>query len=122
MRITILRFSDYAAPLYTLLEAAFRKEGKRKKRPTNKLNFRDLGCTELQSSTCASFHKLFQILLKNAYWNQALHIRVLGDTNDVYWAGVVSIGKASELNKPISVQEHILLAVLSAPFSSTQEH
>lgn len=122
MRSAIPRYSERVAPLYTLLEAVYKKVGKRTKRKIENMNSYDLGWENFYSIAIAGIQEQLENVVKSAHCDPWLRICIHRDANNAHWAAAVTQWDVSELRKRISKQNYQPLPLPSASFSSVQEH
>lgn len=122
MSNAIPSFSERVAPSVNIMEAAFKKSGKRTKRSIKKYNLRDLSWGTPHINAFKSVQESLREAVKLAYVDPDKVTCVFTDASDKHWSGVVTQTSPSELQKPASEQRHEPLAFLGSAFRGAQVH
>lgn len=122
MSNAIPRFAERSAPLYSVLEEAYRISGKRTKKSIARIPLSKLGWGPEQSETFKQLQHQLQEMVKTAHRDPALRLCIYTDASDSFWAAAVTQCPDQELRKPVSDQQHDPLAFLSGAFNATQQH
>lgn len=85
MSSAIPRHAERAAPLLDMLEAAYKKNGKRNNKSIPKINLQSLRWGDEQSKALQSLQEKLQNVVKTTRRDPSMHICVQTDARDAFW-------------------------------------
>lgn len=122
MSQSIPDFANRISSMRKVLEAAYRKTGKRNKRSIASVPLSSLSWGRIHEIT---FHELQDSLRQSvrlAHPDPKLQKCIYTDASDNYWAAVVTQCNTEELEKPLEKQMHQPLAFVSSAFKDSELH
>lgn len=121
MSLGIPAFAERIAPLNSVLEEAYAKAGKRKKRAIKNMSLRTLSWGAAQESAFLSLQETLRNHAYLAYPEKGKIICVYTDASDRFWSAVVTQTDEKELSKPIEKQKHAPMGFLGAEFKGAEK-
>lgn len=122
MSYSIPDFANRIKPLREVLEAAYKRSGKRTRKSINKIALSSLswGRTHVESYT--SLQDSLREAVKLAHPDPSLETCIYTDASETHWAAVVTQCDKEQLEKPTEDQRHKPLAFLSSAFKDSELH
>ena len=120
MSIGIPAFAERIAPLSDVLEEAYARAGKRKKRAIKNIALRTLSWGADQEASFLSLQDTLRNAVDIAYPDKEKVLCVYTDASDRFWSAVVTQTGSKELSKPREEQEHFPMGFLGAEFKGAE--
>lgn len=122
MATAISDFDRRVTPLNDILERAYAKAGKRKKRAIKGMPLLDLPWSRTEAEAFTSIQDSLRDALYLSYPRKGNVICLFTDASNNHWAGVVTQAAPDTLSKPFFNQEHEPLAFLGGTFKDAQSN
>ena len=120
MRGSIVKFTEMAAPLQSLLTQALSITTKTTQRAVAKILLSNHGWNATHDAAFNDINAAIAASTLMAYPNDSMQLCVFTDASDDFYAGIVTQCDPAELAKPMLQQHHQPLAFVSGKFNATE--
>lgn len=100
MSTALRRFAEKAAPLYAMLEAAYKWSKKRTKKSIANLAWQSLGWEPEHFAVFAGLQAQLKNVIETAHRDPALYLDIRIDASDAFWVAAVTQCDVKALKKP----------------------
>ncbi|KAE8980295.1 hypothetical protein PR002_g24168 [Phytophthora rubi] len=120
MRQNIARYSELAAPLLEIVDAAAKRVGSRKMKQMCRVLLSDLGWNQKHVEALKVIRSSLLAMVPLAHPDPSKAVALFTDASQDFWSAVCTQDEESELEKPFDKQNHRPLAFLSGRFTGAQ--
>ena len=120
MSVVIPNFVQRVAPLVELLEAAYKKSGRRTKRSIKSIKLSSLSWGAVHSNAFRSLQDSLRKAVEIAHPDPKKVICIFTDASKYFWSGVVTQVRKEQMGLSREKQEHEPLAFLGSAFSGAE--
>ncbi|GMG14688.1 unnamed protein product [Phytophthora fragariaefolia] len=120
MRQNIASYSELAAPLLEVVDAAAKQVGSRKTKQLCRVLLKDLGWDQRHMDSLNAIRSALVAMVPLAHPDPSKAVALFTDASQDFWSAVCTQVEESELEKPVDKQNHRPLAFLSGRFTGAQ--
>lgn len=122
MNNSIPDFHRQVQPLNDILEAVYKKAGRRKKSALNSIMLRQLSWSTAHKLASASKQDGLCNAVKLAFRREDHSLCVYTDASEGFWAAVITQTKEEQLETKVNEQQHEAMAFLGGTFTGVQRN